>query len=201
MSPPEPLARVTFRTDEARWTLRCDSAAWFLSGRYDVRPLLWSLSVAGADVAVRAAWAMLVVPTINVTLDFRRLPGDEEQVRLERPFDDRKFVPMRCRLARLAPGLSHLVAYTSLEGFLPEATDAALWAELAGPRFTTPLLPVWLGPLRRALAAGNHLRGAQGYRQNAARLTIDPEGLDKLVSRMVREGDLRMEETLQANHG
>jgi hypothetical protein len=95
-------------------------------------------------------------------------------------------------LAKLAPGVIHLVAIAGIPGLMPNMTDAHLWQELSSPRFTTPLIRRWVPRLREVLVENNGIVMADGFQTNAGVLAVDDETLDEIVSQGVRDEELAM---------
>ena len=162
--------------------LRVFSAAW-----YDNSLVL--LSATGPDTAVKAVRALLYASDIEARF---RLELEDSIVHLARAECDGKPVSYDAKVARLAPGAVHLVALARLPGLMPALDDARLFAELNGPRYTTPLLRQWSGWLKRAMMENERIVMAESHNAMAGILRIEPAELDELVSRGVRDGYLRM---------
>jgi hypothetical protein len=80
--------------------------------------------------------------------------GDTNQRMLKaRVAFDGKPVTYSAAMAKLAPGVIHLVALAKIPGLMPNISDDHLWAELSGPRYTTPLLRSWTAWLKEAMAS------------------------------------------------
>jgi hypothetical protein len=76
-------------------------------------------------------------------------------------------------VARLAPGVVHLVAVAKIPGLMPNLSEDHLWAELSGPRYTTPLLRSWIPWLKQAMVGSGGIVVAQGMASTVgARLTV-----------------------------
>jgi hypothetical protein len=86
----------------------------------------------------------------------------------------------------------HLVALAKIPGLLPDMSDDHLWAELTGPRYTTPLLCAWIPWLNRAMSDGGGIVVANGFAATVGVLKAGPDGLDELVSRGARQRHLTM---------
>jgi hypothetical protein len=95
-------------------------------------------------------------------------------------------------VAKLAPGVIHMVALAKIPGLMPNMSDDHLWAELSGPRYTTPLLRSWTAWLKEAMAQSGGIVVAEGYASTVGVLKTEPDALDELVASGVREGQLRM---------
>ena len=102
-------------------------------------PGLLLLSATGPDTAAKAVRATLYQP--DVEAEFVLHVGDttERMVRAQCDFDG-KPVSYSAAVAKLAPGVIHLVALARIPGLMPNMSDDHLWTELSGPRYTTPLL-------------------------------------------------------------
>ena len=86
----------------------------------------------------------------------------------------------------------HLVALAKIPGLMPNMSDDHLWAELSGPRYTTPLLRPWTAWLKEAMAASGGIVVAKGFASEVGVLKTEPEALDELVSQGVRDSHLAM---------
>lgn len=154
------LPTLTVRTPDSAFRLRCHMAAWageyggqykVRRGHYDDCPGLLVLSATGPDTAAKAVRASLYQPDVEAA--FLLNAGDTTQRLLKaRLTASAKGVIYRASLTKLAPGVVHLVALAQIPGLMPKLSDDHLWAELAGPRYTTPLLRRWvpwlIGPSR-----------------------------------------------------
>jgi hypothetical protein len=148
------------------------------------------VSATGPDTSVKAARACLYSPEIAVTFE---LDQEGTVSRLARATVDGKPASYTASVARLAPGVVHLVALARVPGLMPCLSDDHLWTELSSPRYTTPLLRSWIGWIKRKLLERGQLAMADGYgEQGAGVLTIEPDELDEVVSEGVRFGYLRM---------
>jgi len=67
----------------------------------------------------------------------------------------------------------HLVARAKVPGLLNDISDAALWRELMGERFTTRMLRSWVPWLREKLREENLLVETDGVRHNHLSLKGD----------------------------
>ena len=105
---------------------------------------------------------------------------------------DGKPVTYTAAVAKLAPGVIHLVALAKIPGLMPNMSDDHLWAELSGPRYTTPLLRSWIPWLKEAMAQGGGIVVADGFASTVGVLKTEPDELDALVTSGVKEGHLRM---------
>ena len=192
------LPPLVVRTGKSEFRLRCHAAAWAAEyggiaklDRWHSRdcPGLLMLSATGPDTAAKAVRATLYQSDVEAefALDF----GDTTE-RLARARCDGKPVSYGAAVAKLAPGVIHLVAVAKIPGLMPNLSDDHLWAELSGPRYTTPLLRPWTGWLKRAMIESGGIIMAEGYGTTAGVLTTKPEELDEMVSSGVRAGYLRM---------
>jgi len=192
------LPPLVVRTDKSEFRLRCHAAAW--SAEYggivklDRRnsqdyPGLLMLSATGPDTAAKAARATLY--QCDVEAEFALAFGDTTE-RLARAQWDGKPVSYGATVAKLAPGVVHLVALARIPGLMPNLSEDHLWAELSGPRYTTPLLRPWTTWLKQAMTESGGIVVAEGYAATVGVLKTQPDELDALVASGVREGHLRM---------
>ena len=105
---------------------------------------------------------------------------------------DGKPVTYTAAVTKLAPGVIHLVALAKIPGLMPNMSDDHLWAELTGPRYTTPLLRAWIPWLKDTMAQGGGIVVANGFESTVGVLKTEPEELDALVTLGVKEGHLHM---------
>jgi hypothetical protein len=192
------LPPLVVRTTKSEFRLRCHAAAWSAAYGGIVRldrgnsldyPGLLMLSATGPDTAAKALRATLY--QCDVEAEFALAFGDTTE-RLARARWDGKFVSYGAAVAKLAPGVIHLVALAKIPGLMPNLSDDHLWAELSGPRYSTPLLRPWIGWLKRAMIESGGIVLAEGHNASAGVLATKPEELDELVSSGVRAGWLRM---------
>ena len=95
-------------------------------------------------------------------------------------------------MTKLAPGVIHLVALAKIPGLMPNMSDDHLWAELTGPRYTTPLLRAWIPRIKETMVSSGGIVVANGFRATVGVLKTEPEALDEIVSQGVKEGYLHM---------
>ena len=105
---------------------------------------------------------------------------------------DGKAVSYGAAVAKLAPGVVHLVALARLPGLMPDMSDDHLWTELSGPRYTTPLLRSWIPWLKQAMTENNGIVVAEGMSSTVGVLNTEPDDLDTLVMQGVKEGHLSL---------
>ena len=105
---------------------------------------------------------------------------------------DGKPVTYHAAVAKLAPGVIHLVALARIPGLMPNMSDDHLWTELSGPRYTTPLLRPWTAWLKERWPTSGGIVVAQGFSATVGVLKTEPDELDALVVSGVKEGHLRM---------
>ena len=105
---------------------------------------------------------------------------------------DGKPVTYSAAVAKLAPGVIHLVALAKIPGLMPNMSDDHLWAELIGPRYTTPLLRPGFPGSRKRWPQGGGIVVANGFASTVGVLKTEPDELDALVTLGVKEGHLRM---------
>jgi hypothetical protein len=106
---------------------------------------------------------------------------------------DGKPVTYSAAVTKLAPGVIHLVALAKIPGLMPNMSDDHLWAELSGPRYTTPLLRTWIPRLKESMVGGGEIVVAKGFMATVGVLKTESEALDELVSQGVRERVLTMQ--------
>jgi hypothetical protein len=193
------LPALVVKTGKSQFRLRCHAVAW--AGEYggtvkvnrrhsQSYPGLLLLSATGPDTAVKSLRATLYQPDVEAGF---QLYGDMEQEMLKaRIAFDGKLVTYSAAVARLAPGVIHLVALARIPGLMPNMSDDHLWTELSGPRYTTPLLRPWTAWLKEAMAEGGGIVVAQGFSATVGVLKTEPDELDLLVASGVKEGHLRM---------
>ncbi len=193
------LPPLVVKTGKSEFRLRCHAAAW--AGEYGGTlkvhrrhsrdyPGLLMLSATGPDTAVKSLRATLYQPDVEAEF---LLGGDTPQQMLKaRIAFDGKLVTYSAAVAKLAPGVIHLVALARIPGLMPNMSDDHLWTELSGPRYTTPLLRPWTAWLKEAMAEGGGIVVAQGFAATVGVLKTEPDELDTLVASGVKEGHLRM---------
>ena len=189
------LPALVVKTAKSEFRLRCHAAAW--AGEYggNVKvhrrhtrdyPGLLLLSATGPDTAVKSVRATLYQP--DVAAEFVLNIGDttERLVRAHRDFNG-KPVGYSAAIAKLAPGVIHLVALARIPGIMPNLSDDHLWTELSGPSYTTPLLRSWIPWLKETMTKSKGIVVANGFQATVGVLKTEPAALDDLVSQGVRE--------------
>ena len=198
MSEEVELPSFVMKTAKSEFRLRCHAAAWArpYGGSVQIRrrysreyPGLLLLSATGPDTAAKAVRAALYQPDIHAEL---RLTGDTEQMIKARTEFGGKTVTYGAAVAKLAPGVVHLVALAKIPGLMPSMSDDHLWTELASPRYTTPLLRSWIPWLKRAMIEEQGIVVSEGLAASVGVLKTEPVELDELVSRGVKEGHLSL---------
>ena len=149
------------------------------------------MSVTGPDTAAKALRATLYQPNVDAGFTLN-LPDTTEYLLRARFAFDGKAVGYNAAIARLAPGVVHLVALAKIPGLMPNMGDDHLWAELLGPRYTTPLLRPWTAWLKEAMIGRGEIIVAQGFQATVGVLNTEPEALDEIVSAGVRDRCLAM---------
>ena len=155
MSDEVELPSLVVKTGKSEFRLRCHAAAWAAEYGGSVKihrrysrdyPGVLLLSATGADTAAKAVRATLYQPDVEAefVLDIDGTAEHFLRARL-----DGKPVSYSAAVAKLAPGVIHLVALARIPGLMPNMSDDHLWAELSGPSYTTPLLRSWLPGSRR----------------------------------------------------
>jgi len=79
-----------------------------------------------------------------------------------------------------------------IPGLMPDMSEDHLWAELTGPRYTTPLLRAWVPWLKSAMRDGGGIVVANGFAATVGVLKTEPDALDEIVSQGVRERALSL---------
>jgi hypothetical protein len=194
------LPPLVMKTAKSEFRLRCHAAAWSAEygGEMKLRrrygkdyPGLLMLSATGPDTAVKSVRATLYEPDVEAEF---LLDNDNATLRMRKAkmIFDGKPVIYAAALAKLAPGVIHLVALAKIPGLMPNMSDDHLWAELTGPRYTTPLLRTWIPWLKDAMASNGGIVVANGFASTVGVLRTEPEELDEMVTLGVKEGHLHM---------
>jgi hypothetical protein len=194
------LPALVVKTAKSEFRLRCHAAAW--AGEYGGTvkvhrrhsrdyPGLLLLSATGADTAVKSVRATLYQPDVEAEVLLGDGDTNQRMLKARMAFDG-KPVTYSAALAKLAPGVIHLVALARIPGLMPNISDDHLWAELSGPRYTTPLLRPWTAWLKEAMASSGSIVVAEGFASSVGVLKTEPDELDALVASGVKEGHLRM---------
>ena len=200
MSDEVELPPLVVKTGKSEFRLRCHAAAW--AGEYGGAvkihrrrsldyPGLLLLSATGPDTAVKSVRATLYHPDIAAEFALHLDGTTERLVRATSSFDG-KPVSYTAAVAKLAPGVIHLVALAKIPGIMPNMSDDHLWTELSGPRYTTPLLRPWTAWLKSAMAESGGIVVAEGFASTVGVLKTEPEELDELVSQGVRDHRLAL---------
>ena len=90
---------------------------------------------------------------------------------------DGKPVTYTAAVTKLAPGVIHLVALAKIPGLMPNMSDDHLWAELTGPRYTTPLLRTWIPWIKETMTDGGGIVVANGFVATVGVLKTEPEAV------------------------
>jgi hypothetical protein len=194
------LPSLVVKTAKSEFRLRCHAAAW--AGEYGGTmkthrrhsreyPGLLLLSATGPDTAVKSVRATLYQPALEAEFTLDMSGTVEHLLRARSDFDGRP-VSYTAAVAKLAPGVVHLVALARIPGLMPNLSDDHLWSELSGPSYTTPLLRRWTAWLKAAMVENGGIIVANGFAANVGVLKTEPEALDELVSQGVRDGRLAM---------
>lgn len=194
------LPLLVVKTAKSEFRLRCHAVAWSREyggkarvGRRHRRdcPGLLLLSATGPDTAVKSVRASLYQPQLEASFSLEGGAIPRRMLLAKSSFDG-KPVAYRAGLARLAPGVIHLVALAKIPGMMPNVSDDHLWAELTGPRYTTPMLRSWIPWLKEAMTRSGGLVLANGFACTVGVLKVEPDELDALVMLGVKEGNLRL---------
>jgi hypothetical protein len=144
------------------------------------------LSAAGPETSVKALAAVL-----RSDARVRFYPE------LESPFY-RYYGPMRhpagytVQRAKLDSNTWHVLCAARVEGLLPVLSEEALWQELRGERFTTPLLRSWVPWLLQRMLERGGLVWLEQVGCEAGLLLAGTETVDELVAEGINQGHLRL---------
>ena len=161
------LPPLVVRTGKSQFRLRCHAAAWADEYGGSVRihrrhsrdyPGLLLLSATGPDTAAKAVRATLYQPDVQAEFVLHFVGNTERLVRAHGNFNG-KPAGYTAAIARLAPGVVHLVALAQIPGLMPNLSDDHLWTELSGPELYDAALAV-VGSLDQ----GNHV-SSEGHRR------------------------------------
>jgi hypothetical protein len=193
------LPPLVMKTTKSEFRLRCHAAAWSseYGGRMKLRrrygqeyPGLLLLSATGPDTSVKSVRAALYQP--DVEAEFVLETENIERMLKARCTHDGKPVTYSAAVTKLAQGVIHLVALAKVPGLMPNMSDDHLWAELTGPRYTTPLLRAWIPWLKTTMAEGGGIVLADGFEATVGVLKTEPDALDEIVSQGVKDRFLAM---------
>jgi len=192
------LPPLIVKTAKSEFRLRCHALAWAdeFGGRMKIHRRhhpeqsgLLMLSATGPDTAIKSVRANLYQPDLES--EFLLETNDQTQRMIKARLTlDGKPVVYKATVAKLAPGVIHLVALAKIPGLMPNISDDHLWTELISPRYTTPLLRSWIPWLKRIMAQGGGIVVADGVAANVGVLRTEPDELDALVTLGVKEGHL-----------
>ena len=149
------------------------------------------LSATGPDTAVKSVRATMYQPEVEAEFVLERADTTERMLRARITFDGKPVV-YTAAVAKLAHGVIHLVALSKIPGIMPNMSDDHLWAELTGPRYTTPLLRSWIPWLKGVMVKGGGIVVTDGFASTVGVLRSEPDELDALVTLGVQEGHLQM---------
>lgn len=176
------LGKVKVEGSQTAFTMRCDAVA-VSAEKYREGPLML-LSAAGPATAVKALVAALRSKSAyQFKADMPRLYCTG--YRWEGGY--------RVYRQRLDGDYWHVLCVAKAEGFLPVLTEEALWQELTGPRFTTPVLRAWLPWLLQAAKEERLLMELRQAGCSAGWLRMDGANLDRMVSWGLAHGELKIE--------
>jgi hypothetical protein len=197
MSDEVELPSLIMKTAKSEFRLRCHAAAWSANYGGSIQvyrrhsrdyPGLLLLSATGPDTAAKAVRATLYQPDIQAEF-ILHISGTEQMIKARTGFGG-KPVSYGAAIAKLAPGVIHLVAVAKIPGLMPNMSDDHLWTELSGPRFTTPLLRSWIPWLKQTMTKDGGIVVAKGLASTVGVLNTEPGDLDDLVMQGVKEGHL-----------
>jgi hypothetical protein len=194
------VPELVVKTSQSQFRLRCHAAAWAseYGGRMKIHrrygqesPGLLMLSATGPDTAVKSVRATLYQPDIEAEFLLEEGDTTQQMVKARITFDGKPVV-YSAAMVKLAPGVIHMVALAKIPGLMPNMSDDHLWAELTGPRYTTPLLRSWIPWLKEMLAKDGGIVVGEGFASSVGVLKTEPDKLDAVVSMGVKEGHLQM---------
>lgn len=162
--------------------LRCHAAA-----EYANTGELLFVSAVGPASAVKAARAILCGGSKNPGMEIGGM-GVWFNRSLNRAAEGYKV-----KIVHLADHTYHLVAASRAEGLMTEFDEESLWQRLRGDTFTTPILRHWMPWLLRQLQENYCLGELNQANCSCGLLRLNPDMLDELVSRGVRDGYLKFE--------
>lgn len=190
---------MVMKTTKSEFRLCCHAVAWSseYGGRMKLRrryghdcPGLLLLSATGADTAIKSVRATLYQPDVDA--EFVLETETIERLLKARITFDGKPVTYSAAVTKLAPGVIHLVALAKIPGLMPDMSDDHLWAELTGPRYTTPLLRAWIPRIKETMVSSGGIILANGFRATVGVLKTEPDALDEIVSQGVKDRALTM---------
>jgi len=194
------LPSLVVKTGKSEFRLRCHAAAWTseYGGKMNAPrrrnqdyPGLLMLSATGPDTAGKSVRATLYQPEVEAEFVLEMGDTTERMLRARITFDGKPVV-YTAAVAKLALGVIHLVALAKIPGIMPNISDDHLWAELTGPRYTTPLLRSWIPWLKGVMVKGGGIVVTDGFASTVGVLRVEPDELDALVTLGVKEGYLQM---------
>lgn len=146
---------------------------------------LLAVSVAGGSTEIRA-WRAAFSTETKLALTWTEMGVGNALCLQKDPSGYNLFT------APLGMGAFHLVAVSKREDFLPSLSEEAVWQNLT-KRTTTPLDREWMPALMAALTKRNLLTAATAHgRMQPGLLSINTEGLDKLVSEGLRHRNYKI---------
>ena len=185
------LAKLRVSCNGASWTVRVDSCTWCYSHESRGNEIL-TASLAGPETAMKSIRALLVDPQSKPDFYLESTGEDDYGKSLVKPKRDRCSVGYVTKMAKLDRGAYHLVAVTKLSGIILDITEDRLWEILTGAQFTTPLLRGWMPAIVEQLKCHRLLEVSQGFNGSVGILDLETETLDKLVSGLVKVGQLKL---------
>ena len=163
---------------------RFDGKSIYIQARFDRvalhenRLAFISLVAFSQDVkAIRAAFAAALSSPMR--LKHVELTKDDECVVPSDVWPSLSGYPIDAH--RLGFGSIHALFICRQQGFLPNDSDGALWAELKQERFTTPLLRSWLPYIRKELEIKSLLSRCHTLDCTCCILTATSADLDSIV--------------------
>ena len=167
------------RHQSSRFQVRCDAI-----GLHDDEILL--LSVVGAETSVKALTAGLR----SSGKDQKRIEYTSHVGSVNRINLIKSVAGYRVHRTKLAYGLWHVLCLAQREGFMPIMTEASLWQQLQGDKFTTPLLKEWVPWMYTEMKKCGMIVELTQVGCQAGVLLADTEALDSLVCEGIQKRHL-----------
>lgn len=182
------LAHLQSSAPGGNFRMRCAQFAWNRSEQGIVL-----VSVAGPQTAVKSLMAAL---NQNGRLEVTVWGGEA---------GDGTPLPRYSRFTRMGSQGSYQIATHRLgfhavhatavlkhDALLPALTPEAVWNALSSRRFTTPVLREWVPWLMQQMESDGQLVELPAFQCRPGLLRLDDAGLDELVTRGLKLGDLKI---------
>lgn len=180
------LAHLQSSAPGGSFRMRCAQFAW---NRSEDGIVL--VSVAGPQTAVKSLMAAL---NQNIKLEVTVWGGDAS---------DGSPLPRYSRFTRMGSQgtyqiATHRLGFNSVhatavlkhDALLPALTPEAVWNALSSRQFTTPVLREWVPWLMQQMKSEGNLVELPAFQCRPGLLRLDDAGLDELVTRGLKQGDL-----------